>query len=37
MVLEIDRNFVSEQDAWQDLLGIPADPPDKRELCEICT
>lgn len=37
MVLEIDRNFVSEQDVWQNLMAIPADPPDKREICESCT
>lgn len=27
----------SVDDAWQDLLGISADPPDKRELCKQCT
>lgn len=37
MVLENDRNSISEHEAWQDLLGIPADPPDKREICESCT
>lgn len=25
-----------EQEVWQDLLGIVADPPDQREKCEHC-
>lgn len=24
------------QEAWEDLVGIPADPPAMRELCENC-
>lgn len=25
-----------EEDVWQDLVGIAADPPDRREKCEYC-
>lgn len=25
-----------EEEVWQDLLGITADPPDRREKCEYC-
>ncbi|KAK3926955.1 tRNA-uridine aminocarboxypropyltransferase 2 [Frankliniella fusca] len=25
------------QEVWEDLVGIPADPPAMRELCETCT
>ncbi|XP_017142297.1 DTW domain-containing protein 2 [Drosophila miranda] len=25
-----------EDDAWQDLIGISADPPDRRDKCEQC-
>lgn len=24
------------QEVWNDLVGIPADPPTMRELCENC-
>lgn len=26
----------TEEDAWQDLIGIAADPPDQREKCDYC-
>lgn len=22
--------------AWEDLIGLPADPPSKRSVCEKC-
>lgn len=27
---------INEEDVWQDLVGIAADPPDRREQCEHC-
>ena len=24
------------EDSWQDLLGITADPPERRDKCEQC-
>lgn len=31
---DVDKNDTEE--IWQDLIGILADPPDKREKCENC-
>lgn len=30
------QQFDTEADAWQDLIGIAADPPDQREKCDYC-
>ncbi|KAH8417339.1 hypothetical protein KR222_009097 [Zaprionus bogoriensis] len=27
---------ITAEDAWQDLVGISADPPDRRDKCEQC-
>lgn len=29
-------SVADEQEVWQDLLGIVADPPNQREKCEYC-
>lgn len=34
----ISTNVENEEseDSWQDLLGIIADPPERRDKCEKC-
>lgn len=26
----------SEESTWNDLIGIPADPPVRRDICDHC-
>lgn len=27
---------MNEIEVWEDLINIPADPPNMRQLCNIC-
>lgn len=33
---DTQQSYDYNDDAWQDLIGIAPDPPDRREKCEKC-